>query len=682
MNLRHDVVVTNRLAHATSPYLLQHAENPVDWWEWSTEAFDAARQRDVPILLSVGYAACHWCHVMAHESFEDAETAALMNAKFVNIKVDREERPDVDAVYMQATQDLTGHGGWPMTVFIDTEGRPFYAGTYYPPEPRGGQPSFRQVLEALAEAWANRRAELDDAAGAIVQSLANRNNGFGSGERFNEVASRQAIDTLHRQFDVVNGGFGRYPKFPPSSVLTFLARHHARTEADIAMTMFVKTCEAMARGGIYDQLGGGFARYSVDAEWVVPHFEKMLYDNAQLIGVYTQWWKSGRSPMAARVVRESIEFLLRELRTDGGGFASALDADSDGAEGSFYVWSTAELIEVLGAADGAWAADLFAVTESGTFEHGKSTLQLPSHPSDMQRWQDIRLRLFAARSTRVRPARDDKVVTAWNGLAIAALAEAGSVFDEPAWVVAAAQCAQYLTTTHVDRRDDGSVRLVRTSRDAIAGNAAGVLEDYGDLAAGLLTLFQATGEQRWYDLAVELLTSARTYFAAPDGGFFDTASDADALVQRPRDPADNAYPSGHSAITGALLTYAALSGDVVAREQVQVALDLVMPLIGQAPRFAGWSLAVGAALSDGPREVAIVGAASDLRRSQLVAMAWQTPTAGAVIVTGPGGASGTEPALLAGRGLIAGAPTAYVCRSFVCDLPATTPFELRTRLEP
>jgi uncharacterized protein YyaL (SSP411 family) len=617
---------------------------------------------------------------MAHESFEDLTTAAAMNALFVNIKVDREERPDVDAVYMQATQELTGHGGWPMTVFLDHEARPFYAGTYYPPEPRAGMPSFQQILAAIDDAWRNRRADLETSAVSITSGLANRPVGFGHGDAFDDAVASDAITTLHSQFDESHGGFGRAPKFPPSSVLQFLARHHARTGNAEADAMFVKTCEAMARGGMYDQLGGGFARYSVDSTWVVPHFEKMLYDNAQLIGVYTSWWKSGRSPMAARVVRETIDFLLSDLRTREGGFASALDADSDGSEGTYYVWTPRELNEVLGEVDATFAATTFGVTDAGTFENGSSTLQLPAHPAEFERYQRVRAQLREARSRRTRPARDDKVVTAWNGLVIGALAEAGMVFAEPAWVQAALQCAELVTSLHVERRTDATLRLLRTSKDGEVGHAHGVLEDYGDLAQGLLTLYSATGQGRWFDLAADLLASVEQHFVAPDGLFYDTADDAEMLVQRPRDPSDNAYPSGHAAVTGAFLTYAALTGDLVRRDTALRALAGVVPLMQRAPRFAGWSLAVGEAALDGPREVAIIGPADDLALAELVQAAWVAPTAGAVVAVGPPDEPDPVVDLLAFRGLVGGRSAAYVCRRFVCRVPATTALDLAALL--
>jgi len=430
--------MANRLADSTSPYLQQHADNPVDWWEWSEEAFEEARRRGVPVFISVGYSACHWCHVMAHESFEDEATAALLNDNFVSIKVDREERPDVDAVYMDATVALTGHGGWPMSVFADADGKPFYAGTYFPPQPRHGMPSFPQLLTAITESWRDRRDEVAGAADRITKALAERERAVASDGTPPSAADLDtAVTALRQSYDTARGGFGRAPKFPPSMVLEFLLRHAARTGSPESLAMVQGTCEAMARGGIYDQLGGGFARYSVDDAWVVPHFEKMLYDNALLLRVYLHWWRATGDPLAERIVRETAEWMLRDMRTPEGGFAAAWDADSEGVEGKFYAWTPEQLVEVLGEDDGRWAAALLEVTPAGTFEHGASTLQLLRDPDDRERWARIRQQLFDARALRVPPGRDDKVVAAWNGLAIAALAEAGSLLDEPEWIDAA-----------------------------------------------------------------------------------------------------------------------------------------------------------------------------------------------------------------------------------------------------
>ncbi|RJK97966.1 thioredoxin domain-containing protein [Vallicoccus soli] len=662
----------NRLARATSPYLQQHRDNPVDWWEWGVEAFAEARRRDVPLLLSVGYAACHWCHVMAHESFEDAATAAYMNERFVNVKVDREERPDVDAVYMEATQAMTGHGGWPMTVFATPDGRPFYCGTYFPPRPAHRMPSFRQVLEAVADTWATRREEVEDAGTRVVEQLSAR-GGVPSGPQPpgpDQLAA--AVRRLRAEHDAERGGFGGAPKFPPSMVLEMLLRHHALTGDADALAMAERTLVAMARGGMYDQLGGGFARYSVDASWVVPHFEKMLYDNALLLRVYLHWWRATGDPLGRRVAEETADFLLRELRTPEGGFASALDADSEGEEGRFYVWTPQQLFDVLGVDDGAWAADLLEVTPEGTFEHGSSVLQLLRDPDDAARWASVRARLLAARAGRVRPGRDDKVVLAWNGLAVAALAEAGELLGRPDLTAAAVAAGELLVRVHVV---DG--RLRRVSRDGVAGAPAGVLEDHGDGAEGLLALHQVTGDPRWLEAAGAWLDLVLERFADGEGGFHDTADDAEALVRRPQDPTDGATPSGRSAAAGALLSYAALTGSDRHRTAAEAALGVAGLLAEQAPRFAGWGLAVAEALVDGPREVAVVGDPADPATAALRATALRGTAPGAVLAVGaPGAAPRGAAPLLEGRDLVGGAPAAYVCRHFACERPVTAPDEL------
>ncbi|MDQ4103543.1 MAG: thioredoxin domain-containing protein, partial [Actinomycetota bacterium] len=424
--------MANRLATSTSPYLLQHADNPVDWWPWCGEAFAEARRRGVPVLLSIGYAACHWCHVMAHESFENDDIAAVMNANFVNIKVDREERPDVDAIYMEATQAMTGHGGWPMTCFLTPTGEPFHCGTYYPPTSRHGLPGFPELLLAVRQAWTNRGEQVQEAAKRIAGQLSARAAPLTESAVDDQVLAA-AVDKLAAEFDDEHAGFGGAPKFPPSMLLEFLLRHHERTGSAQALSMVERTCEAMARGGMYDQLAGGFARYCVDAAWVVPHFEKMLYDNALLLRVYTHLARLTGSASARRVVEQTATFLLDGLGTPQGGFAASLDADTAGQEGATYVWTPEQLIEVLGDDDGRWAAQLLVVTRAGTFEHGSSVLQLPTEPDDPDRWERVRAALLAARAARAQPGRDDKVVTEWNGMVITALAEAGGVLDRSEW---------------------------------------------------------------------------------------------------------------------------------------------------------------------------------------------------------------------------------------------------------
>ncbi len=662
--------MANRLAASTSPYLLQHADNPVDWWEWGPEAFAEARRRDVPVLLSVGYAACHWCHVMAHESFEDAETAAFMNEHYVSIKVDREERPDVDAVYMEAVQAMTGQGGWPMTAFLTPAGEPFYCGTYFPPTPRQGMPSFRQVLAAVAETWVSRRDEVDRVGADVVRQLAER-PALGGDAPPDAGALAAAVQRLHAEFDAVDGGFGGAPKFPPSMVCEFLLRHHARTGDSQVLGMAETTLEAMGRGGIFDQLGGGFARYSVDAQWVVPHFEKMLYDNALLLRVYLHWWRATGSPLGERVVRHTADFLVRDLRTAEGGFASALDADTQGEEGATYVWTPAQLHDVLGDDDGDFAARLLSVSEHGSFEDGKSTLQLPADPSDAGRWVAVRERLFAARQQRPQPGRDDKVVAAWNGLAIAALAEAGGLLDEQSWVDAAIDAADLLVRVHLDEHG----RLLRTSRDGVAGRNTGVLEDYADVAEGFLALVAVTGDPVWLSFAEQLLDEVLAHFTEGDGAaWYDTADDAEALVRRPYDPTDNATPSGQSASAGALLSFAALTGSARHREAAERALGVAGRLAGQAPRFCGWGLAVAEAALAGPVEIAVVGAGADPRRRALHRTALAATAPGAVVVVGdPADPVSAAVPLLVDRPLVAGRAAAYVCRGFVCERPVSDP---------
>ncbi|MFD9778241.1 thioredoxin domain-containing protein [[Kitasatospora] papulosa] len=673
--------MVNRLADASSPYLLQHADNPVDWWPWSPEAFEEARRRNVPVLLSVGYASCHWCHVMAHESFEDPSVADYLNAHFVPVKVDREERPDVDAVYMEAVQAATGQGGWPMTVFLTAEAEPFYFGTYFPPESRQGMPSFQQVLEGVAAAWTDRREEVAEVAGRIVRDLAGRSLAAAEGGLPGEPELAQALLRLTRDYDERHGGFGGAPKFPPSMVIEFLLRHHARTGAEGALQMAADSCAAMARGGIYDQLGGGFARYSVDREWVVPHFEKMLYDNALLCRVYAHLWRATGSDLARRVALETADFMVRELRTAEGGFASALDADSEDAqgrhvEGAFYVWTPAQLREVLGEDDAAFAAEYFGVTEEGTFEEGSSVLRLvpagEAEHADDERIAGVRARLLAARELRPRPERDDKIVAAWNGLAIAALAETGAYFDRPDLVGRATEAADLLVRVHM-----GDVaRLCRTSKDGRAGDNSGVLEDYGDVAEGFLALASVTGEGAWLEFAGFLLDIVLQHFTGEKGQLFDTADDAEQLIRRPQDPTDNATPAGWTAAAGALLSYAAHTGSEAHRAAAEGALGVVGALGPKAPRFIGWGLAVAEALLDGPREVAVAGpVAGELHRTALLGRA-----PGAVVAVGEGPDAGSEFPLLVDRPLAGGAPTAYVCRHFVCDAPTTDAGELAAKL--
>jgi uncharacterized protein YyaL (SSP411 family) len=592
----------NRLASATSPYLLQHADNPVHWWPWSDEAFANAAERQVPVFLSVGYAACHWCHVMAHESFEDPQLASVINEQFVAIKVDREERPDVDAVYMQATQALTGQGGWPMSVFLTPDRKPFYAGTYFPPTPRHGLPSFTQVLQAISDAWRDRRSELLLSASEIVRQLSQQAPFAGAGG-LTAADCEKALLALQGEFDATYGGFGRAPKFPPSMVLEALLRDGSEQ----SMVMSGKTLDAMARGGIYDQLGGGFARYSVDAGWIVPHFEKMLYDNALLLAVYAHWWRRTRNLLAQRVVTETVAWLLREMRTEQGAFAASLDADSKDdhgelREGAYYVWDRDQLRAALGQEDAALAAEVFSVTPGGTFEHGASTLQLLSD-HDQIRLADVRERLRIARERRSGPGRDDKVVAAWNALLVDGLVQAAMIFDHPQWLQIATEAAEHVWQLHWR---DG--RLRRTSRDGVVGDAFGILEDYAAFALAAVRLAAAHAEPRWLTRAEQLLDVIMEQFDDPAGGFFDTAADAEQLYARPQDPTDNATPSGLSAAVHALRLMAELTGEDRYASRADRAAASVGELVRRAPRFAGWLLAdaISQTSERRPVEVAVV----------------------------------------------------------------------------
>jgi uncharacterized protein YyaL (SSP411 family) len=584
---------------------------------------------------------------------------------------------------MEAVQAATGQGGWPMTVFLTPEAEPFYFGTYFPPAPRHGSPSFRQVLEGVRSAWTDRRDEVAEVAGKIVKDLAGREISYGDAHTPGDEELAQALLGLTREYDPQRGGFGGAPKFPPSMVIEFLLRHHARTGAEGALQMAVDTCERMARGGIYDQLGGGFARYSVDRDWVVPHFEKMLYDNALLCRVYAHLWRTTGSELARRVALETADFMVRELRTNEGGFASALDADSDDGtgrhvEGAYYAWTPQQLTEVLGEEDAQLAAHYFGVTEEGTFEHGQSVLQLPQQDVlfDAGKIASIRERLLDKRNERPAPGRDDKVVAAWNGLAIAALAETGAYFDRPDLVEAAVGAADLLVRLHLDEQ----ARLARTSKDGQVGANSGVLEDYADVAEGFLALASVTGEGVWLEFAGFLLDHVLVRFVdAETGSLYDTAADAEKLIRRPQDPTDNATPSGWTAAAGALLSYAAQTGAEPHRTAAERALGVVKALGPRVPRFIGWGLAVAEALLDGPREVAIVGPALDdpaTRTLHRTALLGSAP--GAVVAVGT--AESDEFPLLADRPLVGGEPTAYVCRNFTCDAPTTDPDRLRTAL--
>ena len=630
----------NRLAHSASDYLLQHAGNPIDWWPWSPEALAEAARRDVPVLVSVGYSACHWCHVMAHETFEDPAVAAYVNAHFVAIKVDREERPDVDAVFMRATQALTGQGGWPMTVFATPDGRPFFAGTYYPPEPRGGMPSFTQVCEAIAGAWTTRADEVLGGASVIVEQLAH----------VNELAAAPAapdvwasLDALSADFDLLHGGFGQAPKFPAPLIVDALLVKGEPGLLDLAQ----RTLEAMARGGVHDQVGGGFHRYAVDAGWVVPHFEKMLYDNALLLGAYTRGWRRTPNDEAAlrglfeRVVRGIVGWLEREMLTPSGGFAASLDADSADIrgmahEGIHYVWSPDLLVDALGATDAEWAQGVFHVTTAGSFEHGLSTLQLRGAP-DPERLARVTARLLAVRRERFAPPRDAKVVASWNGWAIDSLVSAAMVFDEPRWLDLALDAARALWGVHWTA--DG---LRRVSYDGVVGDVPGFAEDHGAVALAFGRLAGATGDAAWLRHAVAILDRAVELFGADDGGFWDAASGD--LFTRPRDVTDNPTPSGTVSLAAALRYVGLLADRPDLVERADAAVATTWGTIAASPRFAPAALGE-VLLADEARKglgaaVAVVVDEAGDPFNAAARACWRMAPAGTVIVSAPPGTTG------------------------------------------
>ena len=656
--------MTNRLATATSPYLRQHADNPVHWQEWGDEAFAEAAQRDVPILLSVGYAACHWCHVMAHESFEDADTAADMNARFVCVKVDREERPDVDAIYMNATVAMTGQGGWPMTCFLTPAGEPFYCGTYFPSTPRGGMPSLRQVLAAVDEAWTMRRDEIVAMGAKVTEHLDANASALPAGAvEIDDRLLAHAVGLVLEDEDPVSAGFGGAPKFPPSALIEGLLRHSERTGDAAALDAATRVCSAMARGGIADQLGGGFARYAVDNAWEIPHFEKMLYDNAQLLRAYGHLGRITGDSLALAATEGIVTFLDRDLRVTGG-FASSLDADADGEEGSTYVWTPAQLRDILGPHDGDWAADVFAVTDGGNFEHGFSTLRLPADPADPARFDRIRTALLRAREVRVQPSRDDKVVTGWNAMTITALAEVGAGLGRAEWVELATWCAEQLIEQHIV---DGELR--RSSLGGVVGTPAAALDDHAALVVALFTLHQVTGDIRWRTAALTLLDTTIATFAdvGEPGSWFDAAA-AQGLIVRPRDPVDGATPSGASLLAEALLLGSALGPDDAAAryaELLELTLARAGVLLAKLPRSAGHWLAVAEARIAGPLQIAIAETSGSERTLESAARA--LAPGGAVVVAG---AADSIP-LLASRPPVDGVDAAYVCRGTVCGLPVT-----------
>src|SRR2546421_4267725 len=622
----------NRLASETSPYLLQHADNPVEWYPWGDEALERARAEDKPLLLSIGYAACPWCHVMEHESFEDAETAALMKERFVNVKVDREERPDLDAIYMEAVVALTGQGGWPMTVFLTPEGEPFFGGTYFPPEPRHGLPSFRQVLVAASDVWRDRRGDVGRQAEALVAAIRASSQLQPSLEPLTRSLLQDALRGLRAQFDPVWGGFGRAPKFPPASTLELLLRL-GETE------MVTRTLDGMAAGGMYDLLGGGFHRYSVDERWLVPHFEKMLYDNALLVPAYLHGWLVTGEERYRRVAEETLDYVVRELRLEHGGFASAQDADTEGVEGLTFTWTEEEGVpgELL-----------------QPFEDGRGIIR-----GDLQ--ADLRRRLFEARERRPKPLRDDKAIASWNGLALAALAEAGRRLDRADLVAAAVELAEFL----LGPLSTPEGRLHRTHRDGVS-KGTGYLEDYADVAHGLYELHVATGDIRWLEESLRLARLAVELFADEErGGFFLTPADGEELVARTKSFDDHPTPSGNSMLAYVLLQLARIYGDDELERRAVGVLRLVAPALARAPSAFGHALCALDLHLSPPREIAIVGPpGSEIARAALAPF-----DPNAVIAFGPS----DDVPLLEGKTVMDGRPAVYVCERFACQAPVTDP---------
>jgi len=672
----------NRLASETSPYLLQHADNPVDWYAWGQEALDKARAEDKPILLSIGYAACHWCHVMAHESFEDEATAALMNERFVNIKVDREERPDLDGIYMQAVQAMTGHGGWPMTVFLTPDGVPFYGGTYFPKDERHGIPSFKRILTAISDAYRNKPADVARTAASVREMYDAAKEQTRSSGPLTSTLLDSAYRALAQRHDERNGGFESAPKFPQAMSLDFLLRYWARTGTENALAMVSRSFQHMARGGIYDQIGGGFARYSVDEQWLVPHFEKMIYDNALLIRLGANLWQATGDAEVRRVTEQAIDWALKEMRSPEGGFYSSLDADSEGHEGKFYVWDASEIDSLLGE-DAPIARSYWGVTDGGNFE-GKNILSVVAdrrvvaarnHVSPERVDEVIRnatATLYAARAKRVWPGRDEKILTSWNGLMVRGIAEAARAFGSDEYRLAAIKSAEFLFGTVVS---DG--RVLRSYKDGRA-RIAGYLEDYAALGLAALSVYDITFDDRWLARARELGASVVNWFwddAA--GAFFDTASDHETLITRPKDITDNAVPSGTSLAVELLTRLAELFADADARRRATYVLETLAPAIARYPSAFGHLLGSADMLINGAVELAIVGDPKSASFTALERAAAERYVPSLVMA---GGSPRDDIALLADRAPRDGQATAYVCRSYACEEPTTSAAALAEQL--
>lgn len=671
--------MTNRLSGETSPYLLQHKDNPVHWYPWGEEALAAAREQEKPILLSVGYSACHWCHVMAHESFEDPSIAQIMNENFINIKVDREERPDIDAIYMMSVQMLTGQGGWPMTVFLTPEGKPFYGGTYYPPSDRGNMPGFPRVLQGVSQAFRDRRDAVESSAGQLAGHLQSHFEAQLPPTPLEPALIDRAVSNLEKQYDKANGGFGGAPKFPPPMSIELLLRSYARTGSASTLEMAEHTLDRMARGGLYDQVGGGFHRYTVDAIWLVPHFEKMLYDNSQLAAVYTLAWQVTGEPFYRTIAEETLAYVTREMTSPEGGFYSAQDADTDGEEGKFYVWTPDEIRAVLGD-DAGGVIDLFAVTSTGNFE-GSNVLQIVSQ-NDRMRWRAeefaaLRERLYSARQERTIPGRDDKILTSWNGLMLRAFATAAWVFDDANYLDIAETNARFI-------RDNLAIdgRLRHSYKDGQA-RITGFLEDFAFLLEGVLALYRATFDPEWLDWAVELANGALAeFFDADTIAFYDTAESAEELVSRPRDAYDSATPSGNSVICQSLLELAALTGREDFRNVAVAVLEgYAKPAADQPQGFSRLMVAIDHAV--GPAaEVAITGDL-DAEDTSTMIDALRGSYLPRVALALSGDTDNRREDLLPifrDREMIDGKATAYVCVGYSCRLPTTDADEMLSQI--
>jgi uncharacterized protein YyaL (SSP411 family) len=676
----------NRLNNSTSPYLLQHADNPVDWYPWSEEALTQAKVEDKPIFLSVGYAACHWCHVMAHESFEDPDTADIMNQYFINIKVDREERPDIDSLYMDAVVALTGQGGWPMSVFMSPDGKPFYGGTYFPPVPRYNMPSFKDLLAEISRMWREDRENLLSRADQLTDHINKPPALVPVSGGVNENSLTGAAEALFNRFDWTHAGWGNAPKFPQSPVIDFLFRLHDRNEDKLALDMAAKTLHAMARGGMYDLIGGGFHRYSVDDQWLVPHFEKMLYDNALLIKTYLQGWQISKEPLFKEIAQETLKFLKRELRDAQGGYYSSLDADSEGEEGTYYIWSEDEISEALNDTD---LTDLiktaFGITPAGNFE-GKNIprwnlemdqlAEIKDLPQDVIRGEIEKARdlLLESRSSRIRPGLDDKVLTSWNGLVLTALCTAARVLDEDDYLEDAQSLASFLLE---EMLVDG--KLLRSWRDGKA-NFAAYLEDHAALGLGLLELYQIDFNLRWYLAAVTQAEEILDNFQDTQGGFFDTRHDHERLIARPKSLQDSPIPSGNSMAAALLLKLGALTGDSRFIDPAEAAIDAMQSNAAKYPTaFGNWLCAADFSL--GPQlQLAVMGDIQDAGFGKMIEVIHKRYLPRIVLAAADPSMEGI-PGLLVDRDQIEGKATAYLCQAFACKLPTTSPEELARQIE-